>query len=717
VSGPDLDARPRSLAPIVAAGLVAQTVASSAARDALFLTHFPVTTLPYFVAGAALLSLPAAQLSGRMLARLGPGRLVPWLLGASGVLFLVEWALLDPLPRLAAALLYIHGAVLAGIAISAFWSLLNERFDPHSAKALLARVAGAATFGGLVGGVGAERVAALLSPRALLAVLGLIGFVAAIGSSAVAQGAPPRRQPPADPKHAAPWTQIRRSPYLRHLALVVLLAAAVAGLVDYALKVEAVAHFPKGQPLVRFFGLFYAGTGLLAFVIQSTLGKTALARLGLAGCVAAHPAAVAIASALGFVVPGPWRGVLPRGTDVCVRNSVFRAGYELLYTPLPEATKRSAKPIIDVGWDSVGKGAGAAVVLALTRVPAAWAFAAVNAAALVAAALEFGVARRLRSGYVQALQGGLLRGSECLEEAAEYSLSDFTMVESMARLDRAGIRRALGTVGAAAAEATLSSPTDPVVAAIADLRSGDPWRLRASLRALPRDPLVVGALVPLLDRRDVLREVVAALESFGARASAQLVDTLLDPDAPDAVRRRIPAVLRSCASPVARDGLVAGLRLCGFELRLRCGRALLALTERHPELVVPGEAALRAVDLALGEGGEPGRLREHLLNLLILGLEREPASIAARALDTDDAHLRGTALEYFETVLPPGLFAVLEPRLTAARVVAARPAAKPRSALEMRDELAKVGATMTMSLEEVRRQLATANAAAKEEES
>jgi hypothetical protein len=51
---------------VVAAALVAQQVASSAGRDALFLTHFEVTTLPWFVAAAAALSLPAALASGRL---------------------------------------------------------------------------------------------------------------------------------------------------------------------------------------------------------------------------------------------------------------------------------------------------------------------------------------------------------------------------------------------------------------------------------------------------------------------------------------------------------------------------------------------------------------------------------------------------------------------------------------------------------------------------
>jgi len=118
-------------------------------------------------------------------------------------------------------------------------------------------------------------------------------------------------------------------------------AQAVAALVDYVLKAEAVAHFGKGEALVRFFGLLYAGTGLAAVVFQTALGGLALRRLGLAGSVASHPALVGAATLVGFVAPFPWRGVLPRAVDLGIRNSVFRAGYELLYTPLAEGPKRS----------------------------------------------------------------------------------------------------------------------------------------------------------------------------------------------------------------------------------------------------------------------------------------------------------------------------------------------------------------------------------------
>jgi hypothetical protein len=48
-----------------------------------------------------------------------------------------------------------------------------------------------------------------------------------------------------------------------------------------------------------------------------------------------------------------------------------------------------------------------------------------------------------------------------------------------------------------------------------------------------------------------------------------------------------------------------------------------------------------------------GRSLEHAFTLLSLVLPREPLQIAFRGLHAGDPMLRGTALEYLETVLPP----------------------------------------------------------------
>jgi hypothetical protein len=696
--------QPQVVAPLTAAALIAQQVAANATRDGLFLSYFPVQSLPYFMAAAAVLALLSTQLSGRLLARLG--RVAPALFACNAALFLVEWVLLRWKPPAAVVLLYLHSIVIGAIAISSFWSLLNERFDPHSAKPLMARVAGAATLGGFIGGVSAERVAALFTPGALLPLLGVVSGVCVAGAVAVGRDAPPKRaRVTEDADTAGGWVQIRNQPLLRHLALVIALAAVLAALVDYLLKAEAVAYFGKGQHLVRFVGMFYSGTALTAVLIQASLGRIALERLGLGGAVATHPAVVGVASVLGFILPPPWSGIIPRSLDVVVRSSTFRAGYELLYTPLAEATKRSAKSVIDVAVDCGGKGAGAIVILLLVALVPSHPIVAVNIAAVVAAGGEFLVARRLQSGYVSALEGGLRRQGEDLEQAATYSMADFTIAESMAGLDRAAVLRALGASDVAR---PVAPPSDPIVATIVELRSGDLLRIRAALRDPPRDPLLIAALVQLLARDDMVRAVVSALATFGPRAAGEMVSALLDPNTSDIIRRRLPLALKSCPSPIARDGLIVALEEFGFEVRLRCARALLALTDEHPELMKQVPAALILVERELGAGGDAPMVREHVFNLLALALEREPVRIASRAFGTDDAYMRGTALEYLETVLSPRLFAALRPVLAAP----GPPPARKRPAAEVKADLIRAGMTMTVSLDEVRRQL---EAAAREE--
>ncbi len=259
--------------------------------------------------GAAVLAIVAAQLSGRLLARLGPVRVAPALFAANAALFVVEWVVLGWQPRAAAVLLYLHSTVLGAIAISAYWSLLNERFDPHSAKSLMSRVAGAATFGGLVGGVSAERVAALLPPGTLLPILGLVGAVCVIGTRTVGRGAPVSRPRVADkPDRAGAWSQFRRQPMLRDMALVIAMAAMLAALVDYLLKAEAVAYFGKGPQLVRFFGLFYSGTALAA-VSHAGLPRASRARVSGSRRLGGHP-------------PSPGGGSRP--ARVCITVSLAR---------------------------------------------------------------------------------------------------------------------------------------------------------------------------------------------------------------------------------------------------------------------------------------------------------------------------------------------------------------------------------------------------------
>lgn len=677
------------IAPAAAAVLIAMQVGSNACRDGLLYSTYPVTAFPYFVTIASLLAIPAAHTSGRFLARYGPARVSPVLLAVGAAFFFVEWALLG-WPLVASVLLFVHSSVLGTIAISAFWSLMNERFDPHSAKAVIAKTANAATLGGLLGGIGAERVAAVLSLRALLLMLGVLGLLTTVGALAIASGSGPAARS-AEPSNDAPqaWTELRRTPLLRDLALVAVISAVVAALADYFLKAEAVAVLGNGARLVRFFGIFYAATGAGAFLLQALFGRLALTRLGLGGSVASHPVVVGSAGLLGFMLPAPWRGILPRGIDMTMRNSVVRTGYELLYTPLPLLAKRRAKSLIDVTGDSAGKAAGAGLVFLMTRLGPENPLAAINAMIVAVAAAEFAIARRLRAGYVKALEGGLYREGGGLEDVAQHSLSDFTLMRSFARLDVTSLQQAIA-----------EPAPDPVAAAYTALRSGNSTRIRVALKTLPRDPVLIGALVPLLAHRYLLREVVAALTSFGPRAAGEMAAALMDSETLEVVRRRLPLVLESCDSLLARDGLAAVLAADPLPVRARAARALLTLRARYPALAIPAATAIAAAERQLRTTDDSQQVREFVFNLLALSFEPEPMQIAARAFDSADPWVRGTSIEYLETVLPPGLFAALRTRFAAPA-----PAAVHRDPTAVRADLYKAGTTMTLSMAELKRQL------------
>ena len=173
-----------------AAGLatLAAHVAAKATRDAIFLSHFPVTSLPRIVIASAVVSLGTAALTSRLLRRFPPVAVVPVAFGVSGVLFAGEWWLLQVRPALAAVALYLHFAALGAVLVSGLWTVANERFDPHTSKSVLARLGAFAALGGVVGGLGAERVSAYLGVPAMLLVLAGLHGVCALAVRSIGSG-------------------------------------------------------------------------------------------------------------------------------------------------------------------------------------------------------------------------------------------------------------------------------------------------------------------------------------------------------------------------------------------------------------------------------------------------------------------------------------------------------------------------------------------------
>ena len=267
-----------------AGAVTAQFVGGKATRDALFLASLGFTALPTMVIATSAVSIILLVVSSKNAYKISPATLVPAAFAASGVLLLLEWLLTYKARSLGAIVVYLHISALGPLLGSWFWLVVSERFDPHTAKRYLGRIAGAGTLGGLLSALLAERVGAAFGVAAMLPFLAAFHFFSAwqVRRLAVEAAGRATAMELAPPPTLSGWRIMAEAPYLQGLAMLVLLGATGAALVDYLFKVEAVKVFGRGDTLLRFFAIYYAATSVMAFVIQTSASRPMLERFGLA---------------------------------------------------------------------------------------------------------------------------------------------------------------------------------------------------------------------------------------------------------------------------------------------------------------------------------------------------------------------------------------------------------------------------------------------------
>ena len=585
----------------------------------------------------------------------------------SAAFLVLLWPLAALAPRAAAILVYLHVAAFGGALVSGFWSLVNEHFDPYTARRVVGRIGTGATAGGVAGGAIGWLAALLLPVPAVLLLLAGLHAAAALVLLRL-RPAPPAPAPGPRPAAVLALPALLRSPYLRQIGVVVTLGAVAEAIVDWAFKAQVQQQYGEGGggALLAPLSLFYTAMAVASLLLQAALARPALERLGIAGTVAVRPLLTAIGSLLGAAAPRLATATLARGAHESITNSLFRSGYELLYTPVPERDKRRIKAVVDLALDKGGALIGSGLILAVLAVAP---LSAERALFGFAAALSLGavaLSRGLQRGYVRALEQSLVQGKvrldprDVVDSATQRTLAHTGMLVRSSLLSEIERQRAGRTPAAADAPgpARAAEPASPAQgAALAALLTGERDAVGGVLAAYPEPPpLLVAALVPLLARDDCYDEVLQALRRAAPRATGQLVDAMLDTANDHAVRRRLARVLQACASPRSADGLLAALEDPSFELRVAAAAALAVLHERS-SVVRPGrERVLDRVRRELDSGEPVDRQLPHVISLLSLILERQPLQIAWAAMKGNDRALRGTALEYLSNVLPEDVF-------------------------------------------------------------
>jgi hypothetical protein len=382
---------------------------------------------------------------------------------------------------------------------------------------------------------------------------------------------------------------------------------------------------------------------------------------------------------------------------------MFRSGYELLFTGVVPHEKRKTKTIVDVGADRMGDVIGGLITRAVILLPLAISNRLLMLLAVAVSIAGYVVARALRRGYISALETSLRHRADALKDednSGAMLMESFAGLDLSLSLDGADLSTLRSGTQAVAVDTEPAVPAaarapvriaDPEIARLVELRSGDAHRVRAELRTMrSMSPGVAAQVMSLLAWDEVTNFASRALAKAAPDITGQLLDRVLDTDEDFAVRRRIPPLLGTTSSQRAFSGLMEALGDRRFEVRYQVGRALARIHGRVAGIGVNRDAIYatvlretrvakplwqdqRLLDEPTGDESDAlvdsalrartSRSLEHVFTLLSLVLPREPLQIAFRGLLTRDAVLRGTSLEYLESVLPRDVWEGLHPFL------------------------------------------------------
>jgi hypothetical protein len=247
--------------------------------------------------------------------------------------------------------------------------------------------------------------------------------------------------------------------------------------------------------------------------------------------------------------------------------------------------------------------------------------------------------------------------------------------------------------------ATGSAGQDSVLQRLSALRSSDARQVHAALAGCDvSDPLVATQVCLLLGREEHAPMAYTALFRSAGRVLGLMTDMMMDPSLDLSARRRIPRIIGAVGGQRAANALLQGLEDSRFEVRMQCAHALMKVGCKEPRPSLRREIIMGAVDRELAVGtvlweshrqqlSEPGELGaewldellrdkahgslEYVFALLSLIHDRAPLMTAFRSLHLEDRHIRGTALEYLEGILPAKtremLWEILQERPAAGR--------------------------------------------------
>ncbi|WP_437758336.1 MFS transporter [Sorangium sp. So ce1389] len=633
-------------------------VVGRSARDALFLTRFPVTWIApmWLVYGAA--SALAALAYGRIARRLPRARLFVAFALFGAVTFAALRVLIGQEVRAAYLVFYIWSEIIANFTGVLVWAVAQDLHDPRSAKRLFGLIGSGRVVGTVACGFATGGAVTWIGTENLLFVL-IAALLAMAALTMVLERRHPLERPPSGAEALLqarlPRMELWRSRYALTIALLTLVLFAVLTVGDYQFKAIALTAYPDRDDLARFMAFLYGAVGVLGLIVQLGVTPWVLRRHGVLGGLLAMPAAFTASTVALIASPSLAFAAILKLSDNALQFTIYDATTQLLFFPFPPALRERVRTLVSAIAKPLGYGLGALVLLALAPA-AAKGPALVDDAALIGlyslplCAATIALIPIVRRGYFDAMRLTLMR-RQIDTDGVAYG------PQTRAILTEALYSRAMTQVLFAVDQLRQLDP-DLVREAVPTLARHGSARVRALAVRLAAElghdggPDIARAAIH--DRNTAVR--VAAVDALAAQLREDAHDELL------ALAGESPA--RGVAAPASAEApgdeelriaaIAALLRYCGLDGMLEGAPRLRALLESPSPrervaaarvLGLAGRASLqRALARLLGDPDPAVRRAAvrasssvadpRLLPLLADALaERALASAAARAIE------------------------------------------------------------------------------------
>ncbi len=685
-----LDVRPHEARSVLLSFLgafaaMAFLILARSLREALYLTSFPIESLPYITAAVALLSVPAVGIFVRLLSRHHPKQVLMATAAVLAAGLLVLWPLTIGRPAAVVAF-YIWTALGTVLLTSGFWVVTSELFAIRGAKRLFGLIGAGGTAGAMLIGISL----AWLVPRVELEWLipGLVGLIVLF--LVVQQFLPEIEEAPKSSDEKSSLRDSMRlvwdSPHLRTIAAIVFVIAVATTLLDYQFKDLVRTNITTTEGLTSFFGAFYGWTGGVALLIQLLVVARFLAVAGVAWSLAVLPLVLLLGSAGVLVVPGLVLVTLLRGSDASLRKSLYRSALEILYVPVPSLLRRKTKTFIDSVVDSLAEGLGAGIIFLWVTL-SGFSPRYLSVFIIVLSLYLLHLSRRMGLRYFETVTEGLKDSGEMASNVAaaarlggrDLLSGTFTRLDIRSLIEESdpGLL-ARGDQEEERAEDEVTQSDAEMI--LARLNSADLHSVARTLEETTDwEESHIPVIIRLLARDALFDRARLALMTIGDPAVPLLTQRLVDESTDFVIRRRIPRVLARMGGVEADDALIEAVATDRFEVRYRAAIALVRRRRRGLPVSQRDEASViwGAIRSEIGRGrpvwemqkllddepaedelvqqrvGARGELSlEHTFRLLTLVLEPEVVRAAFNGIILEDEKLKSFSLEYLEQALP-----------------------------------------------------------------